>query len=74
MKRVNNPEKYLKNVIEEGRFYYIGFSYQELTDIAKSNYEISQLLTGQKEKIIVSGKKGPLRENTQGKLVRKQPV
>lgn len=73
MKRVNTPEKYLKDIVEEGSYYYIGFSHQELTDVAKSNLEISQLLSGQKEKIIVTGKKGPLRENTQGKLVRKQP-
>ncbi|RYG17923.1 MAG: hypothetical protein EOO07_10060 [Chitinophagaceae bacterium] len=73
MKRVNNPAKYLINVVEPDQEYYIGFGSAELTQLAKSHPEIKSLLDGVKSKVVISGKSGVLKENVKGKFVRKQP-
>jgi len=73
MKRVNNPSRYLKGIVNLNQEYYIGFGIKDLTTLAQSNPEIRQLLKGTKNAFVVSGKKGALKENIAGKYVRKQP-
>jgi hypothetical protein len=73
MKRIINPSRYLKGIIAEGQYYYIGFGTNELTDLAKKNPDIINLLSGLKTTSIITSKKGALKENTVGKFVRKQP-
>lgn len=73
MKRIINPSKYLKGIVEEGTPYYIGFGAKDLTELGKTHPGIKDLISGAKPTVILTGKKGPLRENTGGKYVRKQP-
>lgn len=73
MKRIINPEKYLKGIVPDGQEYYIGFSLKELNDVGKSNDSLKALLQNQVKKVIVKGTTGALKDNTQGKYVRKQP-
>jgi len=73
MKRINNPAKYLKGIIPPGTQYFIGFGIKDLTGLGKSHPGIQELLMGRKPSIVLTGKKGVLRENTTGKYVRKKP-
>ncbi|WP_126969332.1 hypothetical protein [Gynurincola endophyticus] len=73
MKRVNNPERYLKGIIEPNTKYYIGFGIKDLTDFGKTHPGVKDLIAGIKSSVVLTGKKGILRENTTGKLVRKRP-
>ncbi|MFC4231623.1 hypothetical protein ACFOW1_06965 [Parasediminibacterium paludis] len=73
MNRVNNPAKYLQNVLQEGMKYYIGFGKDQLTKVGKENSAIVNLLSNKAKSAIVSGKSGALKENTLGKYIRKQP-
>jgi len=73
MKRVLNPSKYLSRVIEPGKTFYIGFGIKNLTELGKSHPGLMELISGNRTSIIVTGKKGSLKENTSGKWVRKQP-
>ncbi|NEU10097.1 hypothetical protein GZH53_17365 [Flavihumibacter sp. R14] len=68
-----NPSKYLKEIVPIGATFYIGFGIKNLTDIAKKDSDITDLVAQRKSSVIVTGKKGVLKENTKGKLVRKQP-
>ncbi len=73
MNRVINPAKYLNNVVEDGKTFYIGFGVKNLTELGKSHPGLKELITGTQTSITVTGNKGPLKENTHGKVVRKQP-
>ncbi len=73
MNRVLNPSKYLRGIVKENQKYYIGFGVKDLTNLAKSYPPINDLINGKRSTIVVSGKKGVLKENTEGKWVRKQP-
>lgn len=73
MKRILNPAKHLQNLLPEGNIFYIGFGIKDLTEVGKGHPGVMDLIAGSKTSVIVSGKKGALRENTIGKLVRKQP-
>lgn len=73
MGRVINPKGYLQNLIKEGETYHVGFGVKELTTLGIHYPEISELIKGNISELIISGKKGPLKENTNGKFVRKQP-
>lgn len=73
MKRINNPAKYLKGILSPGTKYFIGFGIKDLTTFGKSNPGIQDLIQGRKHSVILTGKKGVLRENTMGKYVRKKP-
>lgn len=72
-KRIINPAKYLKEILKENQSYYVGFGIKELTSIAQEIPEIQQLIDCIKTSYKVTGKKGPLKENIKGKMVRKQP-
>lgn len=73
MKRILNPAKHLKNLVQDGKTFYIGFGIKNLTDIARSHPGIIDLIDNKQSSVIVTGKKGILKENTKGKVVRKQP-
>lgn len=73
MNRVINPAKYLKDVVSEGKAYYIGFGIKDLTDLGKNLHGIDQLINGNQTTLLITGKKGLLKENTKGKFVRKKP-
>lgn len=73
MKRVNNPETHLKNLLQPKQSYHVGFAAKQLTDIGKGIKEIKDLVNGSVEKIVANGKKGALKENTLGKFIRKVP-
>jgi hypothetical protein len=73
MKRINNPEKYIRGIVEPGRQYYIGFGINDLTDLGKAHPDIKALVEGSRSQVVLTGKKGALRQNTVGKYVRKKP-
>ena len=73
MKRIINPSKYLRGIVEEGAPYYVGFGIKDLTDLGKTHPGIQDLINGVKSSVVVTGKRGPLRDNTVGKYVRKKP-
>lgn len=73
MKRINNPSKYLKGIVSPNTQYFIGFGVKDLTELGKSHPGIQELLAGDKSSIVLTGKRGVLRENTTGKYVRKKP-
>ncbi|TSD63351.1 hypothetical protein FFF34_017290 [Inquilinus sp. KBS0705] len=73
MNRVLNSSKYLKGVVLEDKTFYIGFGIKNLTELGKSHPGLRELISGSKTTLIVTGKKGSLKENTAGKMVRKQP-
>lgn len=73
MKRVNSPSKHIKGIVENGKKYYIGFGIKNLTELGKDHKGLNQLIAGVKTSLLVTGKSGTLRENTKGKMVRKQP-
>lgn len=73
MNRIINPSKHLKNIVPDGKTFYIGFGVKDLTEIGKSHSDLMDLIAQRKSSIVVTGKKGPLKENTKGKIVRKQP-
>lgn len=73
MNRVNNPSKYLKDIVEINQIYCIGFGIDHLTDVGKKSNTISDILSERKKSETVTGKSGSLRENTVGKFVRKIP-
>ncbi|MDX3916327.1 MAG: hypothetical protein QHC79_22495 [Pseudosphingobacterium sp.] len=73
MNRIINASKYLKGVVRDKRVFYIGFGIKSLTEIGAGNIEIKNLLSGKSTEVLLTGKKGLLKENTVGKFVRKQP-
>ncbi|WP_343533950.1 hypothetical protein [Pedobacter sp.] len=73
MGRIINAESHLKDLLVENVKYYIGFGLNTLTDEGKNHIDLNDLISGKIREFIVSGKKGPLRENVKGKFVRKQP-
>lgn len=73
MNRVLNSSKYLKDIVQEGKIFYIGFGIKNLTELGKGHPGLLELISGTQSTIIVTGRKGPLKDNTHGKLVRKQP-
>lgn len=73
MKRIYNPSKYLKGVVGPETPYYVGFGIKDLTELGKNHPGIQDLIKGVKSSVLVTGKRGPLRENTAGKYIRKKP-
>lgn len=73
MKRVINPSSHLHGIVPIGKTFYIGFGIKNLTDLGNEHQGLAQLISGMQSTLIVSGKKGVLKDNTHGKLVRKQP-
>jgi hypothetical protein len=73
MKRILNSSKHLKNIVPDGKVFYIGFGIKNLTELGKNHPGVRDLINQSKSSIVVTGKKGPLKENTHGKIVRKQP-
>jgi hypothetical protein len=73
MNRVLNPSKYLLNIVENNKTFYVGFGIQDLSNLGKGHPGIKDLISGSKTSLLVIGKKGILKENTKGKFVRKQP-
>lgn len=73
MNRVLNAAKYLNNVVPEGKAFYIGFGVKNLSELGKGHSGIAELIAGVKTSLLVTGKKGVLKENTEGRRVRKQP-
>jgi hypothetical protein len=73
MGRIINPEKYLRGLLKEGQSYYVGFGLSTLTKEGKNLFGISDLLSSKTQNIKVTGRKGPLKENINGKYVREEP-
>lgn len=73
MNRVLNPSKYLNGIVDEGRTFYIGFGIKNLTDLGKALPDLGKLINGAITIFVVTGKKGALKENTNGKFIRAQP-
>ena len=73
MNRVLNSKAHLENLLKEGDKYYIGFGTKNLTTEGIGYRDLSELIKGNLDNIVVMGRKGPLKENIDGKLVRKQP-
>ena len=73
MNRILNSNKYLKNVVEDGKTFYIGFGSRALKELDKKQLNLQGLINGSITSLLITGKKGALKENTAGKYIRKQP-
>lgn len=73
MNRVLNSSKYLKGIVDDGKTFYIGFGIKNLTELGKTHPGMQNLIKGIITSILITGKKGALKENTHGKIARAQP-
>jgi len=73
MNRVLNSKSHLENLLKDGDKYYIGFGVKNLTNEGALYRDLSELIKGAVNDIIVMGRKGPLKENIDGKWGRVQP-
>lgn len=73
MNRVINAKSHLENLLKEGDQYYIGFGTKNLTTEGVAYRDLLELIKGNVNDIIVRGRKGPLKENIDGKWGRMQP-
>ncbi|KQR70262.1 hypothetical protein [Pedobacter sp. Leaf176] len=73
MNRVLNSKAHLENLLTDGVKYYIGFGVKNLTSEGVGYRDLTELIKGNVSDIIVMGRKGPLKENVDGKWGRKQP-
>lgn len=73
IKRIINAKPHLSSLLKEGDTFIIGFGVKSLTTDGIHYRDLGELIKGNISELIVMGKKGPLRENTAGKFVRKQP-
>lgn len=72
-KRVINAKPYLEPLLNEGDSYKIGFGSKSLTTEGINYRDLNELIKGNISDLLLMGRKGPLKENTVGKYVRKQP-
>lgn len=73
MKRIINAATHLLGIVPDGKTFYIGFGIADLTELGQSLPGLKDLINGKITSVLVDGKKGALRDNTKGKMVRKQP-
>lgn len=73
MNRILNSKSHLENLLKEGDKYYIGFGVKNLTNEGVLYRDLSELIKGTVNDLVVMGRKGPLKENIDGKWGRSQP-
>ncbi|WP_333620781.1 hypothetical protein [Sphingobacterium multivorum] len=73
MGRVINALPHLQGLLSEGDNFIIGFGIKSLSTEAIHNRDLSELIKGNIDDLLVRGRKGALKENIIGKYVRKQP-
>jgi hypothetical protein len=73
MGRVINALPHLQGLLSEGGNFIIGFGIKSLSTEAIHNRDLSELIKGNIDDLLVRGRKGALKENIIGKYVRKQP-
>lgn len=73
MLRIINAEARLKDLVKDGDLFCIGFGIATLTPLAQSFSWIQDLVSKTESSRVATGKSGVLRQNTEGKKVRKQP-
>lgn len=73
MSRVINALPHLEGVLRNGDKFKIGFGVKSLSTEGIHYRDLNELIKGNINELLVRGKKGPLKENIQGKFVRKQP-
>lgn len=72
-KRIINAKTHLEPFLKEGDKFRIGFGANSLTTDGVAYTDLRELIKGNISELLLMGKKGPLKENTTGKFVRKQP-
>lgn len=72
-KRIINAKSQLEPLLKPGESYLIGFGVKALTTEGIHYRDLTELIKGSISDILLMGRKGPLKENINGKYVRKQP-
>ncbi len=73
MGNIRNPNIYIKPLLNEGDEFVIGFGIKSLTLTGMMYSDLSKLIRGDINELLVRGKKSVLKENTQGKFKRTDP-
>lgn len=73
MNRVLNSKPHLENLLKENDKYYIGFGIKNLTTEGVAYRDLAELIKGNINDLLARGRRGPLKENVDGKWARKQP-
>lgn len=72
-KRIINAKPHLEPFLKEGEKFQIGFGSKSLTTDGLAYKDLTELIKANISEVLLMGRKGPLKENTTGKFVRKQP-
>ena len=73
MGNIRNPNIYTDPLLNEGDEFIIGFGIKSLTTTGTMYDDLSKLIRGEIDELLVRGRKPILRENTQGKFKRTDP-